>query len=95
VVHAALAVLLARLSGATDVAVGTPVAGRGAAALDDLVGMFVNTLTLRSRPEPGRSFDALIEESKTTALQAFSHATVPFERIVDDLGVPADPARHP
>src|SRR5690606_14284348 len=45
-VHAALSVLLARLSGSDDIAVGTPIAGRGHRALDDLVGMFVNTLVL-------------------------------------------------
>uniref|UniRef100_UPI002454E29D amino acid adenylation domain-containing protein n=2 Tax=Nocardia farcinica TaxID=37329 RepID=UPI002454E29D len=49
VVHTALAVLLARLSGGDDVAVGTPIAGRGEAVLDDLIGMFVNTLVFRSR----------------------------------------------
>ena len=53
VVHAALSVLLARLSGTDDIAIGTPVAGRGERALDDLIGMFVNTLVLRTRVDGG------------------------------------------
>ncbi|NKZ84185.1 hypothetical protein GS982_17870 [Rhodococcus hoagii] len=49
VVHTALAVLLARIGQDRDVVIGTPVAGRGEAELDDVVGMFVNTLALRTR----------------------------------------------
>ncbi|WP_157185641.1 non-ribosomal peptide synthetase, partial [Nocardia transvalensis] len=83
VVHAALAALLARQSGGSDIAIGTPIAGRGAAALDDLVGMFVNTLTLRVEVDRGASFAALVERARETDLSAFAHADLPFERVVE------------
>ncbi|MEU2125968.1 amino acid adenylation domain-containing protein [Nocardia niwae] len=95
VVHAALAVLLARLSGSDDIPIGTPVAGRGAAALDDLVGMFVNTVVLRTRPDQDGSFADLLAQTKAVDLAAFGHASVPFDRVVDELGVPRSQARHP
>ncbi|WP_425439069.1 amino acid adenylation domain-containing protein [Rhodococcus tukisamuensis] len=85
VLHAAFAVVLARLASTADVAVGTPVGGRGEAALDDLVGMFVNTLVLRTRIDPGASFATLLGEVRDADLGAFSHADLPFERLVDVL----------
>ncbi|AYF73656.1 amino acid adenylation domain-containing protein [Nocardia yunnanensis] len=93
--HAALTVLLARLSATTDIAIGTPIEGRGHAALDDLVGMFVNTLVLRTRPDLGRGFDALLARTREADLAAFDHATVPFDQVVDALGVPRTQARNP
>ncbi|MBF6256420.1 amino acid adenylation domain-containing protein [Nocardia farcinica] len=95
VVHTALAVLLARLSGGDDVAVGTPIAGRGEAVLDDLIGMFVNTLVFRSRIDPGESFTELLARQRETDLQAFAHADVPFERLVEVLNPVRSTARHP
>ncbi|WP_280483008.1 condensation domain-containing protein, partial [Nocardia farcinica] len=83
VVHAALAVLLARLSSSSDIAIGTPVAGRGERALDDLVGMFVNTLTLRTEVDRAASFQALLEATRETDLAAFAHADIPFERVAE------------
>ncbi|MGY4100675.1 amino acid adenylation domain-containing protein [Nocardia sp. R16R-3T] len=85
VVHAALAALLARLSGGSDIAIGTPVAGRGSAELDDLVGMFVNTLTLRTDVDRGASFAAFVEQVRETDLSAFANAEIPFERVVEEV----------
>ena len=90
VVHSALAVTLARWSGATDIVVGSPTAGRGDAALDDLVGMFVGTVALRTVVDPAQPFSALLERSRRTTLDDLAHADVPFEQVVDAL----DPARH-
>ncbi|MEV6137026.1 amino acid adenylation domain-containing protein [Nocardia sp. NPDC051990] len=85
VVHAALAVLLARLSGGSDIAIGTPIAGRGSAELDDLVGMFVNTLTLRTDVDRGAAFEAFVEQVRETDLSAFANAEIPFERVVEEV----------
>ncbi|MBF6303040.1 amino acid adenylation domain-containing protein, partial [Nocardia amamiensis] len=93
VVHAAVAVLLARLSGSDDIAVGTPIAGRGEHELDDLVGMFVNTLVLRTRVEPGWSFLDLLEHTREADLTAYAHAEAPFEWLVEELA-PARSTAH-
>ncbi|MGA9869745.1 MAG: amino acid adenylation domain-containing protein, partial [Rhodococcus sp. (in: high G+C Gram-positive bacteria)] len=95
VVHSALAVLLARLSGTSDIAIGTPIAGRGEAELDDVIGMFVNTLVLRSDVDGSRGFEKLLEANRETDLKAFGHADVPFERLVEILNPERSTARHP
>ncbi|MFD4428339.1 non-ribosomal peptide synthase/polyketide synthase [Nocardia sp. NPDC058497] len=95
VLHTALAVLLARLGGTTDIAIGTGVAGRGDRAIDDLIGMFVNTLVLRTEVDPAASFTAALERTRETDLAAFAHATVPFDRLVDVVNPARSQARHP
>ncbi|RDI58942.1 amino acid adenylation domain-containing protein, partial [Nocardia pseudobrasiliensis] len=83
VVHAALVVLLARQSGSADIVVGTPIAGRGERALDDLVGMFVNTLALRTGVSTADTFHELVEKAREADLSAFANADIPFERVVE------------
>ncbi|MGV9637978.1 amino acid adenylation domain-containing protein [Nocardia rhamnosiphila] len=95
VLHAALAAVLGRLSSSDDVVIGTPVAGRGEPGLDDLVGMFVNTLVLRTPVHPGEPFADLLTRTKETDLQAFEHADVPFERVVEELKPERSADRHP
>ncbi len=95
VVHAALAVLLARVSGTSDIAIGTPVAGRAEQELDDLVGMFVNTVVLRTRTDVSESFAHLVDRVRDSDLSAFAHADIPFERLVAELDPPRSQAHHP
>jgi len=84
VLLAALDTLLFRLSGQTDLVVGTPVTGRDNAALRDVVGCFINTLPLRIRLSPDWSFIQLLQKVSDASLFAFSRST-PFELLVDAL----------
>ncbi|MGY2010327.1 amino acid adenylation domain-containing protein [Nocardia gipuzkoensis] len=95
VLHAALAVLLHRMTATDDITVGTPIAGRGHPALDRLVGMFVNTLVLRTRIDPGARFTDLLHAVRETDLDAFAHADLPFERLVEVLNPARSQAHHP
>ncbi|WP_280399412.1 condensation domain-containing protein, partial [Nocardia carnea] len=95
VVHAAFAVLLSRLSGEQDIVVGTPVAGRGERALDDVIGMFVNTLALRTPIDPGAGFAELLDTVRGSDVAAFGHADLPFERLVEVLNPVRSQGRHP
>ncbi|WP_420880525.1 non-ribosomal peptide synthase/polyketide synthase [Rhodococcus sp. (in: high G+C Gram-positive bacteria)] len=95
VLHAGLAVLLARLGSTTDVAVGTPIAGRGERALDDLVGMFAGTLVLRTEVDPAHSFADVLAQARAVDLAAFAHADIPFERVVEAVDPPRSQAYSP
>ncbi|MEV0246968.1 amino acid adenylation domain-containing protein [Nocardia sp. NPDC050712] len=95
VLHTALAVLLHRMTGTGDITVGTPIAGRGHPALDRMIGMFVNTLVLRAEVDPAAGFTDLLHRVRDADLDAFAHADLPFERLVEVLNPARSQAHHP
>ncbi len=77
--------LLARHSGQDDLAVGTPVAGRNRVETEGLIGFFVNTLVLRGGLMGGPTFRELLGRVRETALAAWQHQDLPFEKLVEEL----------
>jgi FkbH-like protein len=92
---ATFAALLQRHSGQDDVVVGSPVSGRGHPEVEGVVGLFVNTLPLRVRLGGDPSFRELLSRARESALAAFAHRDVPFEKLVEALVPQRDPSRSP
>jgi len=77
--------LLARYSGQSDIAVGTPISGRNRAEIEGLVGFFVNTLVMRTDFSGDPTVSELMRKVRETALEAYRHQDLPFEKLVEEL----------
>jgi hypothetical protein len=92
---AAFDILMGRYAGTDDIAVGTPVANRNRAETENLIGIFVNTLVMRTDLSGDPTFAELLGRVRDTALGAYGHQDLPFEHLVDDLVTERDRSRTP
>ncbi|MGR9074154.1 MAG: non-ribosomal peptide synthetase [Gammaproteobacteria bacterium] len=91
----AFMILLHRLSGRCDIAVGTPIAGRNRQEIESLIGFFVNTLVLRGDLSGNPAFGELLARVRGVCLDAYEHQDIPFEKLVAELQPHRDMSRHP
>ncbi|KYC36605.1 non-ribosomal peptide synthetase [Scytonema hofmannii PCC 7110] len=92
---AAFKTLLYRYTGQTDLLVGSPIASRNRAEIESLIGFFVNVLVLRTKLDGKLSFRDLLFQVKSTALEAYVHQDLPFEKLVEELQPERDLSYNP
>lgn len=92
---AAFKLLLSRLSGQEDIIVGTPIAGRNRAETESLIGIFLNTLILRTDLSGNPTFPELLRRGREASLGAYAHQDISFEKLVKELQPDRDLSRNP
>ncbi len=88
-------ILLSKLSNQEDIIIGTVTAGRQHADLENIIGMFVNTLPLRNYPKGELSFKEFLSTLKARTLACFDNQAFPYEELIDELHVTRDTSRNP
>ena len=92
---AALNVVLHRQSGQDDIIVGTPIAGRPRVETEKLIGLFLNSLALRTNLEGNPTFSQLLDQVRDLTLAAYENQDVPFEKLVQEINPERSLSRHP
>jgi amino acid adenylation domain-containing protein len=95
VLLAAFKVLLCRYTGQEDIVVGTPITGRNQMELESLIGFFINTLAMRTDLTGNSTFDEVLGRVRETALGAYAHQEMPFEKLVEELAPERNLGRTP
>jgi hypothetical protein len=92
---AAFATLLYRLTGEEDIVIGSPIANRNNLELQGLIGFFTNTIALRTRLGGNPTFREVIGRARATALGAYAHQDMPFDKVVETVAPKRDPGHNP
>ncbi len=92
---AAMNILLHKYSGQTDLCIGTPIANRTRAEIEPLIGLFINTLVIRTNISPQDTPTDVIKKVKQASLGAYAHQDLPFEMLVDNLDIERDMSYSP
>jgi tyrocidine synthetase-3 len=88
-------ILLSRYTNQEDIVVGSPVTGRKHADLQDIIGMLVNMISIRTQPVRDKTFREFLEEVKTQVIDSLENQDYHFEELVVRLGLQGDPGRNP
>ena len=88
-------ILLHRYSGQDDILMGTPIANRNLPELENLIGVFINTLVLRANISDDPCFRELLRQVRNISLEAYAHQDFPFEKLVEELKPKRDLSRPP
>ena len=92
---AAFYALLGAYSGQRDIVVGTPIANRDQVEMEGLIGFFINTIVMRADLSGNPTFRELMRRVRETALNAYAHQDLPFEKLVEELNPARNPSHHP
>ncbi len=90
-----ISTLIYKYSGNRDIIIGSPVAGRNSNDLKGVIGLFVNTIVLRTSLDSQKSFTVLLKEVQRAAVETFQHEDYPFDKLVNELNLPKDTSRSP
>jgi amino acid adenylation domain-containing protein len=92
---AAVKTLLYKYTGQQDLVIGSPIAGRQHADLEEQIGFYLNTLALRTQFSGQDSYEQLVKNVQQVTLGAYEHQVYPFDQLVDELDLQRDTSRHP